>query len=289
MLPRWSRSRRRCPALSGQFDHLIGRRLLASVLLAEHLIYPVRPSPLVLCQCLTRAKQVGEADQVVGQQMQPEHRSHTGSASGFELPQSGRLLDPASHLLDPLPGMDRLAVALMPSGSSDTGGAAAGLDLLRFMRRDAVKADVSYEIPGVVALVGAQRLFVRPVERTRHARRRRTLAVAVRGCHLTGHHQTVAVLHVAVAQVAEVGPGAVRFSEQPGLPVAAGAMGLVGEQQTAEVASGSLLALAISSSKPIATTGRWRIVVGPIDPLQRAMGRPDPQQGVIDRELLRAQ
>ena len=73
--------------------------------------------------------------------MQPEHRSHSEPASGLELPQSGGLFDPAKHLLDPLSGVDRLAVALMPSGSPVDG-----------------RADVGDKVTGVVALVGGQRL-----------------------------------------------------------------------------------------------------------------------------------
>ena len=49
----------------------------------------------------------------VGHPMQPEHRSHSGPASGLELPQAGGLFDPAKHLLNPLPGVDRLSVALV--------------------------------------------------------------------------------------------------------------------------------------------------------------------------------
>ena len=72
--------------------------------------------------------------------MQPEHRSLSGPASGHELPQSG-------GLFDPLPGVDRLAVALMASGSPVDGRATAGLDVLRHMRRDPGKADVGDKVP----------------------------------------------------------------------------------------------------------------------------------------------
>ncbi len=99
----------------------------------------------------------------------------------------------------------------------------------------------------------------------------------------------MAVLHEAVAQVAEERPGARGLAKQPGLRVGAGAVGLVGEQQAAEITLGSLLALAISRSKPFASTGRWRIVVASVDPLQRAMGGPGPQQGAVNGEVLRAQ
>ena len=57
------------------------------------------------------------------------------------------------------------------------------------------------------------------------------------------------------------------FLEQPGLVVACGAVGLVGEQQAAEVAFGALLASGCSTTKTIATTGWRRPVVKTIDPL----------------------
>jgi hypothetical protein len=90
--------------------------------------------------------------------MQPEHRSHPGSAPGLELPQAGGLsllrrslrLDPAKHLLDPLTGVDGLGITLMANGAAVDGGAAAGLDVLGDMRRDAREAQISDEIPGVV-------------------------------------------------------------------------------------------------------------------------------------------
>lgn len=49
------------------------------------------------------------------------------------------------------------------------------------------------------------------------------------------------------------------------------------------------LVLGRSGAKTMAATGRWWIVIRPVDPLQRAVGRPGPQQGSIDREVFRAQ
>ena len=43
---------------------------------------------LLSCHRLPGPEQVGNADQVVGHHMQPEHRSHLGPASGLELPQT---------------------------------------------------------------------------------------------------------------------------------------------------------------------------------------------------------
>ena len=49
------------------------------------------------------------------------------------------------------------------------------------------------------------------------------------------------------------------------------------------------LALARIRSEPIATNGRWRIVISPINPFQGAVGDPGPQQSAIVRDVLRAQ
>ena len=177
----------------------------------------------------------------------------------------------------------------MPDGASVDRGAAAALDVLRHMRRDAGKADVGHEIPGVVALVGCQRLLVCTRERTGHPQRRLPPAIAIRCCHLTSHHQAVAVLHQAMPQVAEERPGATGLAEQPGFPIAAGAVGLVGEQQAAEISLGTRLLLTCSSAESVAATGGSRLIITPVDPLQRAVGGPGPQQGAIQREVLAAQ
>jgi hypothetical protein len=173
--------------------------------------------------------------------MQPEHRPHSGSARGLELPQAGGLFDPVKTLLDPLPGVDRLAVALMPSGASVDGGATAVLNVLRHMRRDASKADVGHKVPGVVALVGSQRFPVSAREGPRHPQCRRPLPIPFCWGHLTGHHHAMAVLHEAVPHLADERPGAVRLAELPCIPIAAAAVGLVGEQQTAEIPLDPLL------------------------------------------------
>jgi hypothetical protein len=58
------------------------------------------------------------------------------------------------------------------------------------------------------------------------------------------------------------------FLEQPGLTITAGSVGLVGEQQAAEVAFGSSPTSIARASKTLATAGWWRAVVEPIYPLQ---------------------
>jgi len=59
------------------------------------------------------------------------------------------------------------------------------------------------------------------------------------------------------------------------IPIACGAVGLVGEQQAAEVTFGSLLPGSITS-KSLTTAGWWRAVIEAVDPLQQAVGGPGP-------------
>ena len=103
-----------------------------------------------------------------------------------------------------------------------------------------------------------------------------------------GHHQSIAVFHDAMAHEAQEGTHTRSLFEQTGLSIAGGTVGLVREQQTAEVAFGALLAGG-GAAESLATTGWWRSVVQTIDALQRAVGGPSPQQGAIDREVLLTQ
>ena len=78
-------------------------------------------------------------------------------------------------------------------------------------------------------------------------------------------------------------------TELTGHCVACGAVGLVGEQQAAEVTLGTLLANGKGSTKALVTAGWRRVVVEAVDPLQKAVGGPGQQQGAINREVLRTQ
>jgi hypothetical protein len=69
-----------------------------------------------------------------------------------------------------------------------------------------------------------------------------------------GHHQAVAVLLDAMPHEAEERSNAGGLLEQPGLVVAGGAVDLVGEQQTAEVAFGTPLA-GTRTTKPLPPLG----------------------------------
>jgi hypothetical protein len=123
------------------------------------------------------------------------------------------------------------------------------------MRCHASKGDVGDDIPGVITLVRCQRLLVRTRQRTGNPHGRRPLPEAIGWGHLPGHHQTVAVLHQAVAKVAEVGPDTAAIAEQAHLIIAAGTVGLLGEQQTTEISLGELLILAGSSAESLPLQG----------------------------------
>ena len=62
-------------------------------------------------------------------------------------------------------------------------------------------------------------------------------------------------------------------------------MGLVGKQQAAEVTFGTFITRGIAA-KSLTTTGRRWFIVEAIDPLQGTVGRPGPQEGAMDGEML---
>lgn len=74
-----------------------------------------------------------------------------------------------------------------------------------------------------------------------------------------------------------MGSDAAGVVEQMRFSVTAGAVGVLGDQLAPEIPLGSLLSLGWHRAKAVATQGWWRIVVGPIDPLQGAVRRPVPQ------------
>lgn len=76
-----------------------------------------------------------------------------------------------------------------------------------------------------------------------------------------------AVLHDAMAHEAHEGTNARSLREDPDLAIGAGAMGLVGEQQAAEVTFGTFLVWGFRS-KSITTTGLKWVIVEAIDPLK---------------------
>ena len=135
------------------------------------------------------------------------------------------------------------------------------------MGRDAIDSQVGHELPGVVALVATQGFLVRATERTGHPQLGFSLRPAGGLAAFTGDHQAFAVLHDAVPQEAQESAGARSLLEQTGFPIACGAVGLVGEQQAAEVTLGTLLSAACLA-KSFANTGRLWDIIQPIDPLQ---------------------
>ena len=74
------------------------------------------------CRRHRRFEQVAQPDQVVGDHVQPKHRTHLVCAAQLELAQPAPLFDPAKHLLDAAAGIDRLGVARMAGGAAIDGG-----------------------------------------------------------------------------------------------------------------------------------------------------------------------
>src|SRR3979409_2457775 len=102
--------------------------------------------------------QFGNADQVIGDQIEQEVGGDTSDATMFGLAHGAMLLAPSENALDHRPTGLRHAIALMPRGSF-VDGAVAGLAgfgdglVLRHMRRHADGAKIGDMIGGMVRLV----------------------------------------------------------------------------------------------------------------------------------------
>ena len=174
----------------------------------------------------------------------------------------------------------------MASSAAINRGSTAAAGVPSHMGRDAADAQISHKLPGVLALVGSEGFLMRTLEGSGHPDRGFSLSSACGLTDFAGHHQSIAVLHDAMAHEAQIGTHTRSLFEQTGLSIAGGTVGLVREQQPAEVAFGALLATGSATAKSVATTGRWRSVVQTINALQRAVGGPSPQQGAIHGEVL---
>jgi len=105
-------------------------------------------------------EQIAQADQVVGDHVQAEHRSDLFGAAQLELTQPAPLLDPAKHLLNPAAGVDRLGVALVAGGAAINGRATRSVGVLGHVGRDPDPPQFGGHALGVVVLVGTQGFLV---------------------------------------------------------------------------------------------------------------------------------
>jgi hypothetical protein len=164
---------------------------------------------------------------------------------------TAQLLDPAEHLLDAAPGVDRLGIALMASGAAIDGGATRASGVLDYVRCHADPSEVCNHSFVVVVLVGSERFPVGTGDFSRHRLGGIPLPGARRLCDAAVDDQGMAVVHEHVPPVAgqrQIGLG---FPAQQGIRIDAGAMGLVAELDAAEVAFGPLPA-GVGSTKALA-------------------------------------
>ena len=66
---------------------------------------------------MRRLQELGKPDQIVGRQRHGEGGVDPGAASQFDLGETGRRLDPAEHLLDPLAAALADGIARMTQGA----------------------------------------------------------------------------------------------------------------------------------------------------------------------------
>ena len=107
---------------------------------------------------LLRGHQFGDADQVIGDQIEQEVGGDASDATMFGLAHGAMLLAPSENALDHRPSRLRHAIALMPGGSfiDGTGAGLAGFGdglVLRHMRCHVDGAKIGDMIGRIVRLV----------------------------------------------------------------------------------------------------------------------------------------
>src|SRR6266436_1113348 len=156
-------------------------------------------------------QQFGNADQVVGDQVEQEIGSDASDAAMLGLAHCTVLFAPAEDAFGHRPARLRDAVALVPRGSSVDGAAAtlAGCGdavVLCHMRRDVDGAQIGHMVRSVIGFVFAHRnasaelVDFGPEHRLRSA----PLSGAGGERDHAGHRQPMPVLHRGVANVAEL-------------------------------------------------------------------------------------
>jgi hypothetical protein len=158
-----------------------------------------------------RRHQFGNADQIVGDQIEHEIGSDTGSAAMFDLAHRTMLLAPTEDAFSHRPARLRQAVAFVPRGTSVDGTLAAlascgNAVVLCHMRRDVDSAQIGHMIGRVIGLVfahcdAATGLLGLGLE---HHLRSAALGSPVGERDHAGHRQSMPVLHGGVAHIAEL-------------------------------------------------------------------------------------
>ena len=99
----------------------------------------------------------------------------------------------------------------------------------------------------------------------------------------------MAVVHQHVPPTARLGWMGIRFAVEKRVGVAAGAVGLVAQLDAAKIPLGSFPAGFWCSETLARARWRRRLILLPVDPLQRGMGGQVLQQGAVYREVLFAE
>src|SRR5271156_3983483 len=161
--------------------------------------------------------QIAHPDQVVGCGGKGEGPTDSGDSTMTSLAQSGDGLEPAEDLFHSLAPPLTERVAGMASGAAVD----RAVELLRDVRGDVVGPQCAHQFLLIVTLVGAQRDPALARALRRHRQRRRGLGLAA-GLRQAGvDHQAVAIVHLHVPRVAELGLFARPFAGQDGFGIGA--------------------------------------------------------------------
>jgi hypothetical protein len=183
---------------------------------------------------LLRGHQFGDADQVIGDQIEQEVGGDASDAAMFGLAHGAMLLAPSENALDHRPSRLRHAIALMPGGSfiDGTGAGLAGFGdglVLCHMRRHTDGAKIGDMIGRIIRLVltGRDAAACGFASRLQHGLRSPAFGGAIGMRDPAGYRQPVPVLHGGVAHIAKLGLPSGRLAIKPAVRVAGTRMSVV--------------------------------------------------------------
>src|SRR5271166_2333819 len=168
-------------------------------------------------QFARRSQELGQADKIVGSNVEDEHGADLVEAAHLKLCEPGHCLAPAEAFLDAFaqPLADRIAQArrdLARNGGLAHFAGLADRPVDRYVRFDAARLQAFDEGLGVVVLVSAEgRALGQPL-----AQGSRRLAFGRPGsqCRLGRHNKPIAVLHQRMAKIGKTALLPVAFLEQ---------------------------------------------------------------------------
>src|SRR5215212_8159623 len=202
--------------------------------------------------------QFGNADQVVGDQIEHEVGGDAADAAMFGLAHGAVLLAPTEYAFDHRAARLRHAIAIMLRGASVDGAfpSLAGLGrtiVLRHMRCDVAGAKIGHMIGRVIGLVlaggdPAAGGFAPGLE---HGLRGAALGGAIGVSNHAGHRQAMPVLHGGMAHIGEFSLSPRGLAVKPAVRVRRTGMGVVLALLPVEVGAAVFVATAVLGAKAL--------------------------------------